>query len=400
MEQPVPVLSSASTSTRLVKRPKLAEEDVFAHLDTLFGADLHAKRVLSLSYCVIGVLHGASLAIHAIGQGLAQARGLAPKHAIKQVERLLRNKGVDVEALQGPWVRYLIGERTEIVCTLDWTEFDNDDQSTIALNLVTSHGRATPLLWKTVRKSEMKDQRNQHEDEILGRLRKIVPSSVRITVLADRGFGDQKLYRYASDLSIDFVIRFRECITVTDESGRAMTGADWVPINGQARAIRGARVTTDETPVPMVVCTKARAMKEAWCLATSRSDLTATAIVKLYGKRFTTEENFRDTKDPRYGLGLSSTHIKDPSKRDRLLLVCALAQALLTLLGAAAERVGFDRLLKASTTKKRTHSLFRQGLYWYGAIPMMDGDDLELLMKAFVDVLREHEVFALVLGAI
>ena len=143
MQEPLPVRSSASTSTRLVKRPKLAEEDVFAHLDTLFGADLHAKRVLSLSYCVIGVLHGASLAIHAIGQGLAQARGLAPKHAIKQVERLLRNKGVDVEALLGPWVRYLIGERTEIVCTLDWTEFDNDDQSTIALNLVTSHGRAT-----------------------------------------------------------------------------------------------------------------------------------------------------------------------------------------------------------------------------------------------------------------
>ncbi len=32
----------------------------------------------------------------------------------------------------------------------DWTEFDADNQSTIALYLVTKHGRATPLLWKTV----------------------------------------------------------------------------------------------------------------------------------------------------------------------------------------------------------------------------------------------------------
>ena len=123
-------------------------------------------------------------------------------------------------------------------------------------------------------------------------------------------------------------------------------------------------------------------------------------MVKLYGRRFTTEENFRDTKDIRYGLGLSSTHIGTPHKRDRLLLVCALAQALLTLLGAAAERAGLDRRLKVSTTKKRTHSLFRQGLYWYGAIPMMREHLLEELLEAFAALLREHAVFSLVLGPI
>jgi hypothetical protein len=30
--------------------------------------------------------------------------------------------------------------------------------------------------------------------------------------------------------------------------------------------------------------------------------------VRLYGRRFTIEEAFRDVKDPRYGLGLSTTH--------------------------------------------------------------------------------------------
>ncbi len=53
-------------------------------------------------------------------------------------------------------------------------------------------------------------------------------------------------------------------------------------------------------------------------------------MVKLYGKRFTTEENFRDTKDIKFGLGISATHIGKPQRRDRLLLVCAMAQALLT----------------------------------------------------------------------
>jgi hypothetical protein len=37
----------------------------------------------------LGMLHNASLAVCTIGQGLAAARNLKPKHAIKQVDRLL-----------------------------------------------------------------------------------------------------------------------------------------------------------------------------------------------------------------------------------------------------------------------------------------------------------------------
>jgi hypothetical protein len=50
----------------------------------------------------------------------------------------------DVWKLFGSWVPYVIGERPEIVVALDWTDFDQDNQSTIALYLVTKHGRATP----------------------------------------------------------------------------------------------------------------------------------------------------------------------------------------------------------------------------------------------------------------
>ena len=46
-----------------------------------------------------------------------------------------------------------------------------------------------------------------------------------------------------------------------------------------------------------------------------------------------------------------------------------LAIALLSLLGAAGERIGYDRWLKVNTVKHRTHSLFRQGLMLYEHIP-------------------------------
>jgi hypothetical protein len=62
--------------------------------------------------------------------------------------------------------------------------------------------------------------------------------------------------------------------------------------------------------------------------------------------------------------------IQTPARRDRLWLLNAPAIASLTLLGAAGEALSNDRLLK-SNTKRRTHSLFRQGCMLYDLIPTM-----------------------------
>jgi hypothetical protein len=63
-------------------------------VDSAVGADLHAKRVLSLSNAVVGMLTTAALAIHAIGLGLAKEKNLDTEHAIKQVDRLVSNMGI------------------------------------------------------------------------------------------------------------------------------------------------------------------------------------------------------------------------------------------------------------------------------------------------------------------
>ena len=58
--------------------------------------------------------------------------------------------------------------------------------------MLTGHGRATPLMWRTVRSSTLKGQMKRYEKELLERLREVVPSQVKVTVVADRGFGDCK----------------------------------------------------------------------------------------------------------------------------------------------------------------------------------------------------------------
>ena len=141
----------------------LQRHDLLNFVTTLYEGDLHAKRVLSLANATLGVLASASLAIHAVGRGLAQAMGTLTKHGVKQVDRLLSNRGVDVGTFFAYWTPYIVGARKEVIVALDWTSFAADGQDTIVLSMLTGHGRATPLLWKTVASSTLKGNQRRYE---------------------------------------------------------------------------------------------------------------------------------------------------------------------------------------------------------------------------------------------
>jgi len=293
-----------------------------------------------------------------------------------------------------------VAVRKEIVVALDWTEFDDDDHSTLCAYLVTKHGRATPLVWQTVKKSELRGRRTGIEHALIERLHGWLDPDVEVDLLADRGFGDQKLYELLMLYGWDFTIRFRGNIRVENVAGVARSANDWVAPTGRPLILRDAKVTDDRFSVPAVVVVHAKGMKEPWCMVTSHKDFTASQVVKRYGRRFSIEETFRDTKNLHFGMGLKATHIKKPERRDRMLLLVAIAHALLTLLGAASEATGMDAYLKANTVKRRTHSLFRQGSYWYQAIPSMRDDWLRTLMNAFDLIVREHAVFREAFGVL
>ena len=374
----------SSKPTRRVGRAQVEE-----FVSGLFEEDVHAKRVASLVNGVDGVLHAASLGIRAIGQGLASAQGLAPQHAIKQVDRLLSNPQLTMAHVGACWVRFVVGERAAIVVNFDWTEFEDADQAMVVLGMQTSHGRSTPLVWQTVTRSALKDRRDAHEDDLLIRFAAAVPKNVRVTVVADRGFGDTKLYAWLTDdLGFDYLIRFRGVIGVEAANGECRKARDWIGADGRMRVLHEARVTAGRHLVPVVVCVQDRGMKDAWCLATSRSDLTGSALKQMYGKRFTVEETFRDVKNPRLGLGLKQTVVTRNDRRDALFLLAVLAHALLTVLGKAGQALGMEGWLGA--TRSGGISLFRQGLLLYDLLPTMREDRLRPLMTRFGELLREH----------
>jgi hypothetical protein len=228
-----------------------------------------------------------------------------------------------------------------------------------------------------------------------------LPESVtQVIILADRGFGDLDFYDSIRELGFDFVIRFRGIIKVTapDGRGRSAPASEWVPLGGRARRILNACVMGQRNEVAVFVAVKQANMKEPWLLATSLSYV-ATRIVALYGRRFTCEENFRDEKDPRFGLGSRLARVRDAARRDRLCFILVAAAALLTLPGAAGEKLGLDRHLRANTVKRCTHSLFRQGREY---LRMLTASDRRLadLLRNFQRILRRQPLTRTTYGQI
>ena len=344
------------------------------------GPDLRAERVASLAGATLGVMTAASLALVMIGHALAQARGLVSKHAAKQADRLPSNDGINVRDGFACWAPRQVAGRQAILVAMDWTGFDHDDQATLALSLVTGHGCAAPLLWLGVWK-ELKNRRNDDEGVCLRRLGDLIPPGRRVTILAGRGFGDHKLFACLGELGFDCVIRFRGAIHVMDADGQTRQAGAWAGQAGRARKLRDARVTAKGQQVDAVVCVHAKDMKEPGRLAMRQREATAATLIDYHAQRWASEPQFRDAKDLPFGTGLSSIRSGEPMRRDRLLLISAFATAMPTLLGAVGESLGRDRPLKSSTSKTRTHPLFRQGCILHDLIPNMPQHRLLLLMR-------------------
>src|SRR3954453_12486562 len=275
------------------KRGLMHMKNVRSFLNSVLDEDIHTKRVASLANATLGVMTGASLGVAVIGKSLAQARGLLPKHAVKQVDRLLSNPRIEAWDVFASWVPEMVGPRTDIVVAMDWTDYDADGQATLALKLVTRHGRATPLIWLSVLKDELSTARNDYEDACLRRLAEVLPDDVAVTLLA--GFADTKLFGFLADLGFAYVIRLKGNTTVSAADGTIGPAAEWVGQGGRARKLRDA--TAAQCPVGAVVCVHAKGMKEVWCLATSNAAAPSRQIIELYSKRWSVEPSFRDAKD-------------------------------------------------------------------------------------------------------
>lgn len=155
------------------------------------------------------------LGIAALGHSLAMAGTTTAKHAIKRVDRFLGNRGVDMVVAFGDLIETVIGSARQVYLTLDWTDLKTPDKRFQTLSIhVRAHGRAVPIAWLTVAKTDLKDRMREYEEALCARVAQLLPASCQPILLADRGFATNQFFRVLDVLGWQWIIRSKGNIGV------------------------------------------------------------------------------------------------------------------------------------------------------------------------------------------
>jgi hypothetical protein len=294
-----------------------------------FCACLRLSQAKTLSHLSVAACSMGRASLAELGRCLARTSSVAVKHCIKRVDRFLDNARIEPpEAMRG-LIEWLARPRKKLLVILDWVEIRSFPCLVLAARL---KGRAVPLLWSVCRDGELYRSRNNLEYALLKLLRTMVPDSTQVVVLADRGFGRAEMARECQGLKFDFLIRIRPDVYVQHEgyTGKLLD----LPIReGFNKVYRQVQYRKDRPVVANVAVIWLPQEQEPWFLLTSLPRLQGLKLTKVYAKRMSIEEYFRDAKSLRNGFALRLTLVKDPRRLERLLLVLAMAYLLLVAVG-------------------------------------------------------------------
>lgn len=302
---------------------------------TVCACSLRLSQAKTLAILVAAALRVERVSLANIGR---RAAGSA-KHQIKRAYRFCANDRVEpADAMRGI-VAKLVNKRRHkpLLVALDWVDIKG--YQTLVASAVLK-GRSTPLCWAstTGHVYDGHKSRNAFEESLLLVLRSMVPESLKVIVLADRGFGRCALAAFLRRHGFSYLIRIQPKVTVKLK-GFAGKLLDYPVYKGITKVLKDVAYRADGAVTQHVVVRWRKGLPpkrdECWFLMTDLKG-TAEQLCQLYRRRMTIEQLFRDHKSKRNGWSLRDTQIKTPQRLDRLLLVLAIAYLLLCGLGLIA----------------------------------------------------------------
>lgn len=323
---------------------------------------LRRSRLKTLAAVVWGLLRGGTAGIVPIGR--AMAGPALPKHRIKRVDRFLGNLGVDAKVGMRGLAALACAGRERVVVAVDWTQVGS---LMVLMAAVVTGRRAIPVCWAVGAKGTFARSQNAWEHGFFVLLHSVMPASVGVVIVADRGFGRAQLGLQLRKLGFDFVIRVRDDLRIRDGVylGRL---ADLRLARGRPMDL-GSVEYRERTPVrTRIVAFHGRHAKDRWMLSTSLQ-APARRVVQVYARRMEIEESFRDLKNVRAGFQLRACRVGSPERLERLLLGVVTAYFILSLLGRRAERQRMHFRLLANTQRTGAISLARVGRLLADVIP-------------------------------
>ncbi len=207
-------------------------------------------------------------------------------------------------------IRRLVRKRTKrLLVSFDWTEVRSFHCLMAAACI---GGRAVPLLWASYPEWKLLRSQDSLEEGLLRRLRILIPEAVPVVILADRGFGRAEWAAVCQELGFRYLVRIKPAVTVRGARYRGVLSQ--YPVHkGIAHVLRDVQYRKDARVTHHVVVRwrpgLPKERDEPWYLMTDLEGR-AEALCRLYARRMSVEELFRDHKSRRNGFALRDTRFQ------------------------------------------------------------------------------------------
>lgn len=351
---------------------------------------VHNYRLNAIMDVAYGLQQSKNLSLTAMGRKINTQTNV--KNKIKKVDRLEGNKHLHNE------LEYLYSGLSKYVFT--YLSHNTTDSMPIIIDLcfikdrydiqmlsaeVACKGRSIPLYREVFAKGDLKNRAKQ----FLFNLSKCVPSSAKILVIMDAGFGE-KWFKEIENNNWYWLSRIRQGKSIKLSKSDNWISAKDVFANIGVRAKsyndasimvthdrkcriitkKSSSINTRKRPLKVIASKYnygngafSRAAKEPWILATNLpTKYDATSIVIYYKKRMQIEESFRDLKSTQFGLGARHVRTNCISRWAVKLLLAAVVQIIFWIIGIIGHSKDFQRKFQANTVRnKKVFSYFYLG---------------------------------------
>jgi hypothetical protein len=345
-------------------------------LHNLLAPVTHKSRCNVLTEIVNGIIRSKQLQLSAVGRSLDSP--ISERSGIRKVDRFLANKFWQTESkmIYGVFVKLLIGSKTRPLIIVDWTKLPNCKQYAIRAALA-AEGRALTL-YEEVHPKEEENSPVVHK-YFLRKLKSMLPKGCNPIIVTDAGFKNP-WFKEVQKLKWDYVGRIRgegHCKSEDD--------ADFFPhkelhqkateepqylgekiltkknsLNTHFYAVKyknkGRKNLTKKgnSSKHKDSLSYSKSYREPWLLVSSlHGHGAAKKVVKIYYKRMTIEEAFRDMKSSRYGLGMDKNKTIKIERLTTWLLLNMITCFLAWFVGREAEKAKLHYQFQANSTKNR-----------------------------------------------
>lgn len=336
------------------------------------GAIQHKGRLKSLMTAVSSVMNGASLSLTSMGRHVEKE--IKPKSKIKEIDYLLSNGHLHRErfSIYKSVSSEIIGNEKHLLIVIDWSSIVAHQQHLLRASVVRK-GRCMTV-YEEIYPEKMLANGNCHAS-FLKNLKELLPKDREVIIVIDAGFRTD-FFAQVQTNDWDFLGRvlsnmkyatsngaWQSCPTLYEQATpepqhiAAVRLAKSNKIDCHLYLYKKPKEDTGQARKRKITHGKREkdyrnAALKPWLIACSMK-LPAEKAMKIYAKRMKIEHDFRDSKDPKWGMGMRINRSQDPMRLILQLLIGFLAAFLLWLIGLCLEEKGMHRDFQANSIKHK-----------------------------------------------